>query len=300
LETGGQSFAKKRDSRWGLWNPSVEDFDKIIGEIVFHPKVSEEVIRRFELIKKLICYSYEEYDFLDAAYERAFLTFEMAIAQRYYELVGEMPKHPNDPEKDMPLALLIKWATENYLFEDDEMVIRSMKDIRNSVAHPKQYALTGFLGIDPIFRIIEIINGLYDNVELRKERRRIEAEINQKLRIFNDLGGILIIDKKRFLIFLAELLLYDNKSLPHKYHLLFYPIFNIEEDENGDIDTGRPIVVSSVNANESLGGMLFDDKNRGQVEVTMIADPTDKAKVLEWKKRLSSPEKGLNKVHCLF
>lgn len=73
----------EKDGRWDAWGYTHEDFDRIVSRVAFHTGVPEDVVKRFDIVKKLILHSYYEYEFLDLVYERALTTFEMALLMRH-------------------------------------------------------------------------------------------------------------------------------------------------------------------------------------------------------------------------
>jgi hypothetical protein len=58
----------------------------ILPSFKFKKEVPENVSKSFEIVEKLLLYSYYEYDFLDPALTKALTAFEMALQFRYQEL----------------------------------------------------------------------------------------------------------------------------------------------------------------------------------------------------------------------
>ena len=141
-------YLLEKDRRWDSWNiNSIQYFERLASRIKFAPPVSDDITQRFEVVKKLITYSFFVYDFLDVAFERALFTFELALRKRYFEITSR-----SHQRKKLNLAKLIKWGNKQELFEDEEEVIHSLLRIRNETAHPKSYQLWGHLSIGLIFQ----------------------------------------------------------------------------------------------------------------------------------------------------
>lgn len=165
-----------KDSRWDLWGiNSIQFFEKVANSLTFKPIIAEDIVKRFEVIKKLVLFSYFEYDFLDIAFQNALMTFEMALKIRYKELMDKKPIRKS-------LKTLIEWGVKQELFEDEEFIIDALRNLRNSLAHPDNYQLLGHLSLNGIQRTAEIINSLYENLDLRRvrkaERNNLESNFN--------------------------------------------------------------------------------------------------------------------------
>jgi hypothetical protein len=272
-----------RDSRWDAWSiDSITSFQACAASIRFDERISHDVKQRYEVIKKLLVYSYYEYDFLDVALHESVLTFEMALAQRYQEVMGVPPKQKKMPDWNLGLYDLIEWGASQSLFEDDASVIHRLREIRNAVAHPEQYQLYGTMAFDIPARVAQIINELYDDVEIRKERKQTELEINENFNNIEATGALLEIDDKRYLIFLASLLHYENRLESKAYHFAFWPIFDPSKCSKEKCDVGEPIVISCTK--HSANGFEHYLSHRSRIKATLkkIENQVDIKKYREW------------------
>lgn len=270
-----EQYPLTRDPRWDNWTiNSIEYFEKLSSRLGFHPGVSQEVTQRFEVVRKLLLHSFFVYDFLDVALERSLLTLELALKQRHFELTGF--------EKS-GLSKLIKWGAKEWLFEDDEEVIHCLRRIRNQIAHPNSYQLLGHLSLDLIFRIVEIINDLYEDVELRKARKDQEKQTNNRLEEFVKDGAILELSNQRLIIFKAVMLYCNNKIAPTIYHFLFWPIFDTEV-RNKAIDVCEPIVIGCNSWEVKNDVITFLDNSSGKIKLTPIDKAENRLKYANWKK----------------
>lgn len=148
----------RKDTRWDGWSYSSEHFVRIVSRITFHHGVPEDVVKRFEVVKKLILHSYYEYEFLDLAFERALTTFEMALAMRYEHMTGK--------KRSPTFERLIAWGTERGLFDKSENFIQPLRKIRNMRMHPRQFSIAGFpASVEIVLRAVEVVNHMFPKVD---------------------------------------------------------------------------------------------------------------------------------------
>src|SRR5258707_7221650 len=138
MKSNDESIDLKRDSRWDVWEYTPDKFHEIVSKIEFHPSVSEEVVGRFQMVKKLILHSYFEYEFLDIAFDRALMTFGMALRIRYRTIMGSESKGGS-------LQKVISWGATCGLFDKDEKFVQSLRRLRNFSAHPTHHSFGGYL-----------------------------------------------------------------------------------------------------------------------------------------------------------
>lgn len=266
---------------------SMTRFEEIVSKISLRPVIAPDIVKRIEVVKKLILHSYFEYAFLDVALTNTVLTFEMALKIRYQEIEGK------SADKSMDLYKLIKWAAGQYLFDDDEQIIQNLREIRNNIAHSDRYTLMGYLSIDMIQRTVDIINGMYEDVELRKSRMQFEKETILQLKEFVENGAILELNGVRLIVFLGTLLWYDNTVKPEKFHFLFWPIFDpIPKD--GKIDEDKPIIISC-NSWRFENGMFYFGGNgvQNEVRLTSLAKNENVKKYGVWKQNFEKSDFSL-------
>lgn len=226
----------ERDKTWdALGVRSFGRFQKLVPEVQFQPQVHKDIVKEFEVVNKLLRHSYYEYQFLDMALTKTVLAFELALKIRYRELSG------NNPIKHYPnLRRLIKWGAEKGLFEEKEPVIQTVRKLRNSLAHPRHHSFARVVALNAIQSVGSIIEDLYENVTLRKTRKKAESGTNSKLDAMVEEGARLEIDGSSLIVFSALLLCHDNRSSPEQNHLLFWPIFEIVEKDR-TVEISDPI-----------------------------------------------------------
>lgn len=267
------------DSIWkkfGISSP--DDLRALTKELTLRNEVPESVKKEFETIKDLIIHSYSKYRFLDSACGKALFTFEMALKKRYEEIEG------SKCQKGLPK--LITWAIKNNLFEEEEHQIRSLKDLRDKSAHPEDWKLLGNLSLCIIIRIKNIINGLYEDSELTRSRKSEYDRINKILKSFNDNGAILDINTQGFIVFLSQLVFYDNIHSPAIYYFLFYPIFDLTISEYKRVDVSPPVIFKTKSYSRKLGEMHFFGFSKDEkIILTLIEKSKDKDRFNKWMKQ---------------
>jgi hypothetical protein len=275
-----------KDSRWEGWpESSFENFQTMASVSRFAHQVPETVVKCFEVVRKLILHSYFEYEFLDVAFEKTLFIFELALKIRYEEINGKRPTR-----KCSNLLELIEWASKKGMFEDDETAIQSIRQLRNVMAHPERNKLFGYLSLDCIQKIVEVINGLYEDVNLRKSRKHEEARIESSLDEYLKKGAELELHNIRLIIFKASLLYYDNKVLPPKCYFLFWPIFDLApRDER--VNVCEPIVFSSNYWEFTDDVFRFkSDVDEHEAKLRRIAENENVHKYEKWRKDFEASE----------
>jgi len=265
-------------SNWGI--TSLEKFKSWLPDLKFNPAVNEDIEKQFEIIKKLLLHSYYEFDFLDVAFVYTSIVFELALRIRYKEIKQE------DGSKKK-LKQLIVWGSKEGLFETDEPVIQAMRQLRNILVHPRKDQKFGISVLDAIPRTVDVINGMYEDIELRKKRATIERKIDEDLIHFSKSGLILEQYGTQHIIFLARLLFHNNKVEPCLNYWLFWPIFDPKEHDGG-IDVSNPIMVTSADFSTDKDGYRISDirKNRDLL-LRKIANPEQATVFENWRKEFN-------------
>lgn len=153
------------DETWSVFasfSADPRDFVKeFLPEIYLKPKVAKAVKENFEVIEKLLLYSYSVYKFYNVATLKSLLTLEMSLKIRYREVTGVEWGHK-------PLKLLIDWFQKRNYFEvyNNDFLIH-IREIRNMLAHPNDHTFSGPHSRPVIENVLDLINGLYEEPGLR-------------------------------------------------------------------------------------------------------------------------------------
>lgn len=217
----------RRDTRWEIFygDISIEEFvDKKVPKPVFANEVNKDVKDAFGVVEKLLLHSYYEYLFLDVAVTKALHIMEMALCIRYKEL-------NNGEEWDLkknPLYELTNWFGKNSLFEvKDPRLLDYIRRIRNHMTHPKGHHFAGTAGLPLIHTIVDLINGLYDDVEVRKVRWESTTDWGTKLEAFLEKGGKLICLGSVFYVYDMGPLKMENRLNPALCYFSLLPLFDL-------------------------------------------------------------------------
>ena len=255
---------------------TTKDFNNLSSNLELDNHIPNDIQDRFELVQKLVRYSYYEYDFLDAALSWAFTTFEFALRHKLAEYL-------NDNSSDKGFGNLIDQANNEGLFDYDKQRIHTLRKIRNDYFHTDRNQKYGILSLNAVLEIAELINGLYEKVDIRIERKKEIRKTNKKIKKLFSNGASF---KSRFQFCYLEdleLIYFNNQKENPNYTFWFFPIFPIP-DTSKTFQIGRSIVkvVESYTIEENE--LIMSDKSE---EITISQIRNDEKKMIKiWKNKL--------------
>lgn len=216
------------DETWTVFDGITDNMEKFIQQFMpdlyLKPGVHKDVVENFRVIRKLIECSYFEYKIYDVAVLKTALTMEMAMKLRYQELTSEKW----DAKK--PLIKLIKWFEgRNYFEAYYPEYMDNMRKIRNTLAHPNEHQFGGASGAQLIERIVDIVNGLYEDPALRITRKEIMLNI---IKVVDSFHGRMVceVDNKRYLVYRAWPGFVNNKNNALEIYFYYKPICTFSEE----------------------------------------------------------------------
>jgi hypothetical protein len=285
-------------------------FQNLAGTIAFREEVDEAVVDQFKAVRKALLHSYFEYDLLEAAYDRALLSLEMALRRRYRELHPEV-EDLNREASDEPYSLegLLDWADEKNLLEsterrstpekhkkDDEHIAHYLRDMRNRVAHRERSARHGPIAINIIVEIVGLINHLYGDPEQRHRRHEMMRLAEESLQeVFDDRGVLSAPEEaqtvrdqpgNRMLIYEASVLYHDNRVDVPVTHFAFQPIFDPEKGGPDGVDTPAPVVVSAVSFAVADGFLEMKDTDGESWTFSPIQKEENQRMFSKWREQI--------------
>jgi hypothetical protein len=200
-----------------------EFIQKFVPEIFLRPEVHKDTVESFRIIRKLLEHSYFEYKFYDIGALKTMITMEMALKIRYEEIKGEKW----DQEKS--LYLLIKWFKDRNYFEVyNPDYLKSLRAIRNLMAHPYEHTYSGASSSHLIENVVDLVNGLYEDPDLRKKRMDTTLDIISLIKGFNE--EIKVIGKENtYLAYRAWPGFLNNKGNQELLHFYYKPWYKIAE-----------------------------------------------------------------------
>lgn len=234
-----------------------EEYCSRIPEFYFKKEVPEDVKRNFEIVEQLLAHSYYEYRFIDEAYAKALTTFEMAMKIR----LKDFRPHA----KSMTFYPLIKTLTKLKLFETEVAYLEHLEFMRNHYSHPENHNYGGILFWHRIEPVSRMINEMYEDVNLRLERKKSAQRLTYELQKGGlDKAVVMEIQGIPKILHSLKLLFINNKHNPCTYLFACTPLFNLQEDE-GSIYT--PFVFKAKLTNptiidNSLMGESFTAKHK--------------------------------------
>lgn len=209
---------------------SFEEFKlNILPELYLKPEVVEEVEHNIEVVRKLLIHSYFEYDFIDVALTQSVFTLEQALKIRYRVL--------NAKSFSGNFKKLIDWFYEGGFFETyNSGIVHQLRNIRNGKAHEEKNTLGGIVFLTKIKSSVILINDIYEDQELRKERKELIENLQLKLNeSFKD-GAILKTNDSNFIIDRISVAFINNKVNNPILSLIALPIYDpkiyLNEDKN--------------------------------------------------------------------
>ena len=233
-----------------------DEYCSKIPEFFFKEEVPEDVIKNFEVVEKLLALSYYEYKFIDEAYAKALHTLEMAMNIRLKDF------QPNIKNKSFK-PLIAKLTSLN-LFETNLQTLEHMEYLRNYYSHPERHSFGGAIIWNRVEFISHLINEMYEDIDLRLERRKLKREFIQKQKRTNlEKSLVMEICGKPLMIYQLQLLFINNKYDELTYLFACMPLFNYELSSDGSASVPfvfKSKLISPILADSSIEGISFSAK----------------------------------------
>ena len=215
-----------RDSRWNIFygEISFEDFanDKM-SFIEFKKEVNQEIVDSFKIVHKLLIHSYFEYQFIDIAVTKSLHLLEMALKLRYSELNDGLK-----PKPTLKLPHLLEWfRSRNYFEIDYQPFFDQVRKVRNHLTHPERNNLFGTVGLPWLNTVVDLINDLYEDINLRDDRKAKESEFNESLASFLKIGARIKYLGGETYIYSQGPVVVNNKVNPIQTTFSLFPIFSV-------------------------------------------------------------------------
>jgi hypothetical protein len=226
---------------------SLQDFtERVVPKIQFKAEVHQDVKKAFAIVQNLLVQSYYEYQFLDVAYAKALHILEMALKFRARDVDTTLDKNKSD---ERTLSPLVQWfASRNYFEVQNPAFIKRISQARNHFSHPKQYGFAGTAGLHWIDTVIDLINDVYENVDLRLKRLEIQKRLQKEISQVIKPTASFTMPGFTELIYLAQVFFVDNKTTPNLVYVAFYPVFTDPDDQK--IPFGIQVFDTLIHASE--------------------------------------------------
>ena len=210
-----------RDRRWDLFynDESIEEFVNRLPNIYLHNAVQQDVKESFRVVYKLLVLSYYEFSLVDVAVTNALHTFEMALKIQYEEL--------NSKKWNGYLVNLIDWFLDRNFFErTDKKFFDKVRKMRNDLSHPERHNYLGKTWFPYINTVIDLVNDIYEEMQLREQRRHLADGIKNDLEFFLQKGAKVYFDGGKMLIYDHSDVLVNNYVAPINVYFCLLPAFH--------------------------------------------------------------------------
>jgi hypothetical protein len=273
------------DEKWNIIygiNSHQEFIDRFGINFYLKPEVHKDIHAIFRVIQNLLVHSYFDYEFMDVAALKAKLSLETALKLRYFELTGEVW-----PEKKRYIDL-IKWFRQRGHFEGtEEGFFNHLRQIRNLDAHPQMHTFAGALSLQNVGVVVDLINDIYEDVEMRKERFHQYESITSHIKKLLEKGAMLYLNSgKGTIIYLMTIGFIDNKTVPHKITFYYKPIFEIPKEykPSDSIELFDAVKLTCRALNIGDGCISGKDQSYQDIfRLSLINDPENSKIWKDWK-----------------
>lgn len=275
----------ERDPRWNAYPLIPKEPERFLevfrNEYYLKPEVDEDIRQQFNVIIRLVEFSYYEYEFFDVASNLALSVIEMALRIWYKKQTGTQ-------WGKRPLQQLLKCASDNEYFEaDSELYLNWLRESRNIITHREQYYYQGAFMNTYIHTMLDLTNDLYEDVDKRRERKRLLASYNRVFDTIRPKGILIRYDGVlQYVAYHIRNGFVDNKSEPTLVTFLAKPLFKTppvyQPGESYLILPFEEIALNNVEIinDQTIHGTNKDDKT---VEITCCSEPEELENFKQWK-----------------
>lgn len=273
------------DDTWTVFDGVTDNMAKFIKQFMpdmfLKPEVHKDVVENFRVVRKLVECSFFEYKIYDVGVLKTALTMEMAMKLRYNEL------NPEKWDNKKPLFQLIKWFEERNYFEAYyPEYMDNMRKIRNTLAHPNEHSFGGASGVNLIERIVDIVNGLYEDPALRTFRKQKTLEI---IKVIESFHGRMVCTEgdKRYLVYRAWPGFVNNKNDSLEIHFYYKPTCTYSDKfmEENNL-AWAPVLYFKANSIEiNKDSILLKNEQGGHLLLTAFKDEKDDDAFEHWSAR---------------
>ena len=170
-------------SQWAFWNcNNFENFlEKFLIKGKFHNDVPEDIRNSYEIVERMMTYSYYYYQLYDEAISKVTRIFEMSIKLRIKLLNDEFVLNKKISTLDSAIRELAKAICPNL----EEELLKAKK-LRNYFAHPENYSFGLASAAQGIFeQYINMINKIFKDRKFFDETDYHYSELLEKSQHFS-------------------------------------------------------------------------------------------------------------------
>lgn len=275
----------ERESIWGVFEntESIESFSKYFFEDIYLSKLMpSNLYQQLEQVIKLLNFSYFEYTFLDLALLHSIIILEKAIKLKCEEANPNFNKKTN-------FKALCEWCCKHDMFEiKDQSFLEQLRLIRNGKVHDTKSINGGLVFIRKTKKVILLINDLYEDIELRKQRNSTKRDVCQFFNSQIHHGGILQINKNNIPIVKVDVVFVFNKLKTKEAWLLVHPIFNLNQNPENLSLSSRPYLIKVQNWKIKENNFVATNSLNELIQISPTRIETAKIHFIQWKANLNS------------
>jgi hypothetical protein len=256
------------DDRWEiLYNiTNRSDYEKrFVVRAKFHSLVPKDIIKDYEIVERLMAYSYNCYPMYDEALKKLLGMTEMAVKLRCKQLKIDLEYvDKKGKRKKRILSQLMDILLRAEKHKPLKFEFSKARKVRNIFAHPDQYAFFGAMVYHSIMQIINTINFIFTNdIDCKESSNKLE-EISSSTNLYNQGNFILEYNQKRYLAYGSKCLEVHKIDNEWIYLWIIYPVVTNIKEQIEQHRYGLPIYLSfkEIAVNEdSLSGIELDSEN---------------------------------------
>lgn len=257
----------KRDEKWDCFEGIETDFNTYAGKVgadmFLKAEISDDIHQSFRIIKRLLQCSFYEYEFYDIAAFQSLIALEMAFRIRYMEIKGE-----DCPQKKTLQDLFKMFFKLGYLEIYDSFFLDHIRSVRNSMTHRAKHGFGGPGTIQWVHHSIDLINDLYEDINLRKERIDKTRDIDHIFKSLTKQGCIIRLPMEiSYFLYDLSVLFYNNKSLKKNISFCYMPIYDLPED---NMKGYPPFFLAEIEEYEFSKGIFYGVRDE---KVNVIIEP---------------------------
>lgn len=277
----------KPEEFWDIYGITSQKgfIEKIVTKGKFHKNVPKEIQSDYEIVERLLFYSYYKYSLIDEAFGKSTRIFEASIDLKIRMLDIEKKEFES-------LASKIKRLEKHSSGELFKQWMHS-KNLRNTFAHHKAGRLMGITLINAFHYNINMINSVFLSKKEIFEKENSLKKIKERSNHLNKGLFIMKYKDKSFLIWSMIPYTSTIKNKIEKSFWVFHPVYNKKQireisdfpdpfmlnlknlriNEKGleasIIDTNEEIEIISTNKTENLEKYNYHLKQMLEVELSL-------------------------------
>ena len=283
----------KPDPRWTIWGANTyDDFIRsfmIYGK--FHKDVPKKIVDDFQIVERLICYSYYYYPLIDEAFSKSTRLFESAVKLRIADLGLETGNKFESLEKKIKR---IEKYTSPQVYEE----WKKARKVRNIFAHPEAGSVMGITIINAFFQMVNIINTLFLDRNTIEYNELSLANLKEESKHLKD--DLFIFEFENHPILVWSILPYscfsNNETLKSFWTL--HPVLIDFPQSVENLVFTHPICLRLINVVIDQNEFSAIDLSTGKsIKAVKTAEPENKVALKKYKNLIASSDQKVQEIY---